>query len=371
MNRRECFFAAMAHRRGDRAPFDIGGTTLTSMSPGCQARLREFLGFTGEPTALNAGVDERILEWAGTDFRCVGWIFDLPSTLARRVSDTCNVNCWGIQHELAGGQWQITRSPLRGATIDDLRSFPWPEPRIDDRALDSCTRRARMLHDEGKYVVIGEHPLFGVLELGCWMCGYDDFLARLAGDTDFVRTFFDKVLEIQLAVIEQYYPAIGPYIDLTTSGDDFGMQTGPLLSPAAFRELVAPWFTQRIRRTKDLARCQFWHHSCGSIFALLDDIIACGVDIINPVQTSARDMQPGKLKQAFGGRLVFWGAVDVQEFLPSATADEVRTGVRSLLDVLGRSGGYVMAPAHNMQDDVPPESIAAWVDEFHRAIRPV
>ena len=364
MNSRERFLAAVNHRQPDRAPFDIGATTLTSMSPGCQARLREFLGFAGEPAATNAGVDERILEWAGTDFRGAAQVLDLPGKLARRVSDTCVVSGWGIQHELCGGQWQITRPPLRGATIDDLRSFPWPEPRIDDRVLQGYVERVKALHEEGKYVVIGEHPVFGVLELGCWMCGYDDFLARLAGDTDFVRAFFDKVLEIQLAVIEQYYSAIGPYIDLTTSGDDFGMQTGPLLSPAAFRELVAPYFTERIRRTKELAGCLFWHHSCGSIFALLDDIIACGVDIINPVQTSARDMQPEKLKRAFGDRLVFWGAVDVQEFLPSATTGEVRDGVRELLAVLGRNGGYVMAPAHNMQDDVPPENIAAWVEAF-------
>ena len=366
MKSRERFAAAMQHRQLDRPPLDIGGMSLTSMSSGCQAALRRFLGFTGEPTLSNNGIDERILEWAGTDFRSVGWIPELPGTLARHVSDTAYVNCWGIEYGLAGGQWQITKSPLQGASVDDLRSFPWPQPRIDDNTLERWQTDARRLKADGRYVVIGEHPVFGVLELGCWMCGYGDFLARIAGDHEFVREFFHRILAIQLGVIELYYSAVGPYIDLTTSGDDFGMQTGPLLSPPAFRTLVAPYFTARIQRTKELAGCHFFHHTCGSVFDLLPDIIACGVDILNPVQTSARGMSPERLKAAFGDRIVFWGAMDVQEFLPSATPAEVRERARLLIDVLGRSGGYVMAPAHNMQDDVPPESIAAWVEEVGR-----
>jgi len=366
MNSRERFFTALQHRTPDRPPLDIGATTLTSMSRNCQAALCGFLGLKGDPQPTNSGVDERILRWAGTDFRAVGGIPDLPSPFKRLISPTANVNCWGIRSELVDGQWQFTHSPLRGATVDDLSSFPWPEPRLDEQLLARWEAQAKDLRRDGRYAVIGEHPVFGVLELGCWMCGYDDFLMRLAGDHDFVREFFGRVLEIQMAVIEQYYSALGPYIDVTTCGDDFGMQTGPLISPHAFRTLVAPYFSARIKRTKELSNCLFFHHSCGSVFDLLDAIIECGVDIINPVQTSARDMQPERLKAAFGDRLAFWGAVDVQAFLPSATPEEVRRGVRSLVDVLGRDGGYVMAPGHNMQDDVPPANIAAWVEEFHR-----
>jgi uroporphyrinogen decarboxylase len=210
--------------------------------------------------------------------------------------------------------------------------------------------------------VVAEHPVFGILELGCWMCGYDDFLMRMAADRDFVRAFFDKAFEIQMRVIEQYYPVVGPYADLTTSGDDFGTQTGPFVSPAMFRDLVAPYFAARIRRTKELMHGYFWHHTCGSVYALLDDLLACGVDILNPIQTSAARMDPETLKAGFGDRLVFWGAVDVQDFLPRARPDEVRRGVTHLADTLGRSGGYVMAGAHNMQDDVPPENVVAWVE---------
>ena len=218
------------------------------------------------------------------------------------------------------------------------------------------------LYKEKEYVVIGEHPVFGILELGCWMCGYDDFMIRLAAEPDFVCRFFDKILAIQLAVIEQYYTVLGPYIDLTMSGDDFGTQTSPFMSPRMFEQLIAPWFSARIARTKELAHCYYWHHSCGSIVGLLDQIIACGVDILNPVQTSAWGMDPKSLKTTYGDRIVFWGGVDVQDFLRKATPGQVREQVCALAETLGAQGGYVMAPAHQVQDDIPPENIVAWIE---------
>ncbi len=361
------FAQAMRHQAPDRVPLDIGGTSLTGMRPGCQQRLRELLGFTGQPASTWRGIDERLLEWIGADFRSVGAIVSLPSPQARVLSPTARVDCWGIRRDLVGLDYQISRHPLAGATVEELDAFPWPEPRVDEALLAGWEAQAKQLRQEGRYVVVGEHPVYGILELGCWMCGYDDFLTRMACDTDFVHRFFDKVFEIQLRVIEQYYAVLGPYIDLTTSSDDFGSQNGPLISPRMFGCLIAPYFAARISRTRQLTGSAFWHHSCGSVFDLLDQIIACGVDILNPVQTSAARMEPERLKAAFGDRVVFWGGVDVQRFLPAATPDEVTERVAELARVLGRDGGYVMAPAHEMQDDVPAENIVAWVEAIRDA----
>ncbi len=362
MTRHERFARAMSHQPTPRPPFDLGGTSLTSMSEGCAAALADFLGFRGEPARRVHGIDERVLEWAGADFRSVGGIVGLPGPHARRVSDVEFIDCWGVRRTLRGAYWEITGAPLSGASAEDLKSYPWPEARVDEASLRRWEAEARELHAEGRYVVVAEHPVFGILELGCWMCGYGDFLLKLALDPDFVRAFFDIVFRIQMSVIEQYYPVLGPHVALTTSGDDFGTQTGPFLSPRMFRELIAPQFSARIARTKELGRCAFWHHTCGSVAALLDEIIACGVDILNPIQTSAAEMEPASLKARFGDRLVFWGGVDVQQFLPQATPSEVGAHVRELIRVLGHDGGYVMAPAHNMQDDIPPENIVAWVE---------
>jgi uroporphyrinogen decarboxylase len=356
----------MARRAPDRVPFDIGGTPLTGMRPRCQERLCQLLGFP--PSMPRGDIDERLLQWAGTDFRFVGDIVDLPSPHTRRISATENVCCWGIHRAAVDGEWQIVGHPLRDATMEDLQRFAWPEPRVDEAQLAQWQTQARRLREDGRYVVVASHPVFGILELGCWMCGYDDFLLKLAGEPDFVRRFFDKVLELQLAVSEQYYAALGPYIDLTTSGDDFGMQGNPMVSPDMFGELIAPYFAARIRRTKEIAKCYYWHHSCGSVARLLDQIIACGVDILNPVQTSASEMDPADLKRRFGDRIVFWGAMDVQQFLPRATPAEVAAHARELAQVLGKDGGYVMAPAHEMQDDVPAENIVAWVDALKSTV---
>jgi len=352
----------MKHKTPARPPIDIGGTSLTGMRPLCQERLQKLLGLAPEGSRVPSGVDEAIMKWAGSDFRSVGGIANLPGVHEKKISDACFIDCWGIRKEIVGGEWQITASPLRGATINDLKAFKWPEPRVDERMLQDCENAAKALQRENRYVVIAEHPVYGILELGCWMCGYDDFLLKFALEPDFVRMFFDRVLTIQLQVIEQYYGVLGPYIALTISGDDFGTQRGPFISPEMFREFVAPAFAQRIARTKEIARCYFWHHSCGSVVDLLESLISCGVDILNPIQTSAQGMDPAALKRRFGDRIVFWGAVDVQQFLRQSTPQEVRRGVLSLLDTLGSNGGYVMAPGHEIQDDISPENIVAWID---------
>lgn len=374
MNPRERFEKTMNHEQPDRVPVDLGATSLTGMSAGCQARLREHLGYTDSPPGdvaeHSAGgappaVDERILQWAGTDFRSVGGIVSLPGRLEREISPTEYVDCWGVRRKRIGEYWDIVDSPLRGASKEDLEGFPWPEPWVDEALLSRWRERAQELYARTDYVVIGEHPVFGVLELGCWMCGYDEFLMRFVSDPDFVRFFFDRYYAIQMRVVEAYYGAIGEYIHLTMSGDDFGMQSGPLVSPEMFRSFIAPYFAERIRRTKAVADCLFWHHTCGSVWALLEELIDCGIDILNPIQSSASDMEPAALKARFGRRLVFWGAVDVQGFLRTAEPAAVRRGVAELVSVLGNEGGYVVSPAHNIQDDVPPENIVAMVHAAH------
>ncbi len=179
----------------------------------CQENLRRLLGFSGDATTNDHGIDERILQWAGTDFRSVGAIVDLPSQHTRTISPLAYVDCWGVRRDIIDGEWQITQYPLRGASLDELSTFQWPAARVDEKLLKQWENRARELRQENQYVVVGEHPVYGILELGCWMCGYDDFLLKLADDPDFVRAFFDKVLEIQLAIVDQYYPVLGPYID--------------------------------------------------------------------------------------------------------------------------------------------------------------
>lgn len=364
MTSRERFRACMDRTPTDRVPFDIGSTAPMTWLRN-QRQLVEFLGLPGEPRPVgHRGFDERIMEWAGVDFRGVGWLVKMPSRLTRADRPGCSIDCWGIRHEMIAGEAQITENPLRGADAGTLDDYPWPQPVIPEVDLETWVAEAKRLREEDRYVVLAQHPVLGIMELGCWMFGYDEYLYNLAAEPDLIRRFNDIVLDIQLRITDQYYAALGPYIDLTISGDDFGMQQGPLVSPQMFADLIVPWFRERIRRTKEVGDCIYWHHSCGSIYELLDQIIDCGVEIINPVQTSASKMDPATLKAGFGDRVVFWGAMDVQQFLPSATPDEVREHTRELVRVLGEGGGYVMAPAHEIGTDIPPANLVAWVEEM-------
>ena len=357
---RERFRRIMAHQEADRVPLDLAGTSLTAIDSAVSLGLRDLLGFSGDPAGPYKAFDERILQALEIDFRRVGGLVgggDHP--LAGRPDRT--VDMWGVERAWTGQYWDIVTSPLKGACVEDLERYPWPEPErwITDSQLLAFREEARRLWEETDYVVVAEHPVYGVFELGCWMCGFDDFLLRVAGDTDFVRRFFDIVLDLQKRFIRPYYQALGDFIHLTTSGDDFGMQTGTLISPRAFRTLVKPYYAERIAYTRQFTPAHYWHHSCGSVHALLPDLLECGVEILNPVQPGAFHMEPERLKADYGDRLCFHGGFDTQNVLPFGTREEIEAEVARVMAALKHDGGYIFSAAHNIQADVPPENVLA------------
>lgn len=357
---RERFARTLAHEQVDRPPLDLAGTALTAMHPMAATGLAEYLGFSGAPTGRYTKFDERVLKYFDVDFRRVGDILAPEGGLAEVVSPTERIDVWGVRRIYTGRHWDIVGHPLRGATREDLRKFPWPDPeRISPDLIDKFKKEAQYLFYETDYVVCAEHPVYGILELGCWMCGYDDFLMRLVIDRAFVTEFFEMVLAYQKKVIDIYYGAIGPYIHFTSSGDDFGMQSGPMISPKVFRELIAPYFAERIRHTKKYTKAAYLHHTCGSVVQLIPTLIDIGVDILNPIQPQAAGMEPDMLKRQFGDKLCFHGGVDTQQLLRSGEPEEVEAAVSRLIETLGANGGYILAPAHNIQEDVPPENIVA------------
>jgi uroporphyrinogen decarboxylase len=277
----------------------------------------------------------------------------------RGIGEGRREDIWGVVRAWTGHYWDIVVSPLAGASTEDLDAYPWPEPAriLAERPLEAYRAEARRLWEETDYVVVAEHPVYGVFELACWMCGFDDFLWRLAGDRPFVIRLFDKLLALQKAFIEPYYRAVGPYVHLTTSGDDFGTQRGPFLSPAAFRRFVKPYFAERIAFTRQFMPGYFWHHTCGSVYDLLPDLIEAGVDILNPVQPGAFKMEPERLKVDFGDRLCFHGGFDTQQVLPFGGPEEIEAEVRRVMDALKPGGGYIFSAAHNIQSDVPPANV--------------
>ena len=354
---RERFELTLAHRDVDRPPMDLASTDMTQIEGGPRV-LAPYLEIPARGSS--ADLDEAVLQALDTDIRGVGGVLSPTHSLTRQVSPTQRVDAWGITSVFNGHHYEPVGRPLADATIDDLNKYPWPNADLIDRDEIARLRdRAKYLFEQTPYVVCGRHPYYGILELGCWMCGFDDFLYRLAGDQEFVHRFFEIILDYQQRVNAIYYGALGRYLHFTTSGDDFGTQTGPFMSPAMFHELVVPYFARRVSDMRRYTNAHFFHHSCGSVFELIPDLIGIGVEILNPIQPRTTNMEPQKLKDAYGERLTFWGGVDTQQLLPHGTPAEVWDTTRNLISVLGRNGGYILSAAHCIQEDVPWENVLA------------
>ncbi len=355
---RERFALTMAHQQVDRPPMDLAATDMTEIEGGPRA-LAGALGLCVAGLGP-ARQDEAVLQALDIDFRSVGGVLTPASRLRRRLSETRFVDAWGIEHAWTGHHYEMVGRPLAGADLAALERYPWPRADTIDRGLiGRLARRARWLYEHTPYVVCGRHPVFGVFELGCWMCGFDDFLYRLAAEPEFVHRFFQIVLEYQKRVQEIYFGAIGRWLHLTTSGDDFGTQTGPFMSPGMFSQLVAPYLAERIRHLRHFTEARVFHHTCGGVFPLIPSLLRAGVEILNPIQPRAADMEPERLKAAFGDRLTFYGGVDTQYLLPAGSPATVAAAVGELVRVLGRDGGYILSAAHCIQEDVPPANVVA------------
>ena len=362
MTHRERFQKVVRHQQADRAVFDLAGSPQTAIDyPETRAALAHLLGIEG-PHQGPYNVDERILKRFDIDTRRIGGM-PIPLTSHVRTENGVSYDAFGIGYRRVNGHSGICFNPLKDADLDEIMAYELPDPeKIDLRQIDAWAEQARRLHENTDYAVIAEHPVLGVFEIGCWMFGFEDYLYRCAAEPEVVHAFSQRILALQKRTIEIYYGALGHYIDCTTSGDDFGTQRSTFISPEMFRELVKPYFKERVQYTRRFTDAFFKHHTCGSVYTLIPDLIDCDVDILNPIQPGVFMMEHERLKADFGDRIAFWGGVDTQHLLPTASPAEVRAEVQRILSIMDRDGGYIFAPAHTIQPDVPAENLVAMYD---------
>jgi uroporphyrinogen decarboxylase len=358
---RDRFKLTLEHKPVDRCPIDLGGTPQSTIeSPETAKLLAEYLGFIGEPPSDYDKLDRRILEHFDIDFRRVGNMVWFNNHRNYKISDTEFSDCYGLKYRFSGIYWEIVDGPLRNATVDDLRTYEFPKIEQMEGSMDDWAARAKTLYEESPYVIVGEHPVMGVLELACWLCGYEYIMMMLALDPDLIHMFFGRILEFQKGIIKDYYERMGPYIHLTTSGDDFGTQAASFMSREMWCEFVKPYMKERINYTHQFTDAVYMHHTCGAVYNIIPDLIEIGVKILNPIQPHAAGMEPSRLKTSYGDQIVFHGGLDTQVVLPSNDPVVIDEAVEHLLKVMNvkASSGYVFAPAHNLQIDVSAEAIA-------------
>jgi len=373
MNSRERVLTALDHQEPDRIPIDLGGRQTTFMV-GTYEAFKAHLGLDHLPTRLMSKiwqtvfVDECILDRLNVDCRHIrpgnktgsgGKEVRTTAKAGAKEDIEVFVDQWGVVRKVESGYASITGYPLQKATLEDLEGYAWPDP-AKDYDYNGIREEAQQLRETNQFAIVGCMGSAGNLfEQSWYLRGMPEFLLDMISNKDFAHALLSKVCEIRKKNAEIFLTEVGEYLDVFQLADDLSMQNGPLMSPQMYREMIRPYQVDLFQHIKKYTLAKIYFHSCGAVAKLLDDFIEVGVDILNPVQVSAEGMQTDQLKRRYGKNLSFWGAVDTGEVLPHGTIKDVYNEVLKRIQDLGPGGGYVLAPVHNMQPDIPPENIEA------------
>jgi hypothetical protein len=412
MTSRERVELALAHTEPDRVPLDLGGSAVTGMHVDSVYQFRQALGLDPpgtpvkvvEPFQMLGEIEPDLIERLGVDVVGVG----LPTNFfGFENKDWKPWTTFGGAPVLVPGDFNtdpeangdIFMYPQGDASVPASARMPnggfyfdaivRQEP-IDDEHLNAADNveefgpisaealayvksEVERLAATGKAILANfgdtgfgdiafvpgislKHPR-GIRDMQAW---YMSLILR----PDYVYDVFERQCEIGLRNLETIHDAVGDAITAVfVTGADFGAQQGPFLSPKAYRNLFKPFHARVNDWIHANTTWKSFIHSCGSIWRLLDDIVDAGFDALNPVQTSAADMDPVALKATYGDRVTFWGGgVDTQRVLPFGTPDEVRAMVKERMRIFGSGGGFVFNTIHNLQARIPVENILALYD---------
>lgn len=407
---RERVNLALTHREADRIPLDLGGSVVTGMHVSSVYQLRQALNLDApgtpvkviEPYQMLGEIESDLAEALGIDvvplispktlfgFKNEGWkpwtTLDgapvlVPEGFNTEPEPNGDILMYPEGDETAPPSGRMPKDGwyfdtiIRQEAIDDdnlnvednLEEFG----PISDEELEHFRREAERLYAETDQAIFAN---FGGTAFGDIALVPAPWLKRPKGirdvaewymstvtRRDYVYEVFERQCEIAVANLERIYQAVGDRVTLVfVTGTDFGTQRGPFISPKTYRELYQPFHKRINDWIHQHTSWKTFIHSCGSVMALIEDFIESGFDILNPVQTSAADMDPAQLKARVGDRITFWGGgVDTQRTLPFGTAEEVRQQVRERIEVFGPRGGFVFNPIHNVQARVPVENLLA------------
>jgi hypothetical protein len=413
MTSRERVDLTLQHQEPDRIPLDLGATTVSGMHVTTVYLLRQALGLDPPGTPVKViepvqmlgeikldlikalGIDTVRLAGTGTSFgfkleRWKEWrTFDGTPVL---VPEGFNITPEPHGDLLMYPQGDCSaqpsgRMPKGGFYFDPIfRQLPIDEGNLkaednleefgplSDAELEHFEREALRLYTETDKAIIlnlGTFSLGDIAKVPGQMLknpkgirSADEWYISLTARRGYVYKVFERQTEINLANLERIHRAVGNRAAAAyLTGSDFGAQNGPLVAPKTYRELFLPFHKQINDWVHKHTTWKTFIHSCGSVFDLIEDFIAAGFDILNPVQTSAARMDPRELKRKFGERITFWGGgVDTQRTLPFGSHDDVRREVRARLKLFGPGGGFIFNAVHNIQALVPVANVLAMYD---------
>ena len=374
LNSNERLQQTLNHQIPDRVPLDLGGFQ-TGIHKKAYIELLEYLDMEDEVQILDpvqqlAKPSEQLLERFHIDTRYIG--AHAPENFNGKIEKVeRDGRIWSDLKDEFGVVWSmpedqqlfmdISHHPLSTATLTDLVDYPFPIGN-DPTRFTGVREDALRLRRDSPYGICT--TISGVVYEVCWyMRGLERWFIDTIENPEFCELLLDKILQYWIDFETCLFGEIGDLVDVVMIGDDLAGQDGPLFSPDFYRRIVKPRQKKLVQHIKSLTNARIWYHTCGACSEYIPDLIDNGIDILNPVQISAKNMEPGILKQNYGDQLVFWGGgIDSQHILPFASPQQVRLEVKGNLEFFKPMGGYVFNNVHNIQYGVPPENIVALYD---------
>lgn len=372
LSHRERFLRCLDHEQPDRVLVELGSTRCTGIHGVAYGALKAHLGLEGSYTLVEpfgvgrrgslAVIEEVIQERFGLDMHGI-FLTQPEGTPELNFPDGSYRDEWGVVRRPVPESYyhEIVHSPLSGEPIvADLEAYRWPDPH-------DVGRFRQLRQDALAASAGGEYPV--ALNLGdicvhqSQFCrGFEPWLVDFALHPEFMHELLTRVTDIRIGIAVEALRRVGDVVDLVETSDDVATQKGLMISPRHYREFIKPQHKRFFDAVRAHTPARIMYHCCGNVVPILDDLVEIGVDVLNPIQISADQMDTARLKRDYGDRLVFMGAIDTQEVLRLGTPAQVSQEVRKRIDDLGAGGGYILAAVHNIQPDVPPENICAMFD---------
>ena len=382
---------ALRHEEPDRVPIDFGGTVDTTIQAIGYRKLRKRLGLRESTVTVAdvyqqvAAVDDDVRERFDVDTMPLlyeprrwrdGTLSDgTPARLPDSFRPCAQEDGSQVVFDAAGRAlcrmprdgfyFDVTYTPLAGAVdASDLSKHAgaienFDKPAHLDKSYEDLAQAARKIRAETDRLIVGFYSGH-LLQAALMLRGWESFLADMLVNQEFAHALLGRLLEANLKRFERYASIVGPYIDVVHFEEDLGMEDRTLIDPELYRRMVKPYQSELLKFAKSSCGAAILLHSDGAVASLIPDFIEMGIDALNPVQVSAAGMDSGDLKREFGRDISFWGAgCDSQRILPFGSPADVVDEVKRRIDDLAPGGGYVFAPVHNVQNDVPPGNVIA------------
>jgi uroporphyrinogen decarboxylase len=345
---KERLLTAINHEEPDRVPICAWYT------PEAEKMLLHHLGVQSDKTETYKAAGGPLPLLMDHDF-LISWVGPCTSFYADPAEEYTDE--WGIgwkwfKYGAGGSYTEMVRHPL--ADIKDASEFSMPDFTREDRYAGV---RSLVAEYGAEYGIMGGCACT-LFELAWYLRGMEQVLADMVIEKDFMNAYLDKLMKW---IDEAGTRMVGCGVDIIWIGDDFGAQDEMLISPQLFREFFKPRYAYLFEKWKAInPKVKIAFHSDGSIYPIIPDLIDVGLDILNPVQP--KSMDPARLKREYGKHLTFWGTIDIQEVLPFGTVTDVVNEVKLRLRTVGKGGGLIISPTHNIQPQVPLENILAFYE---------